>query len=244
MPGHNHPSKEADSEFEKTAKSPPVGAAPIPKASLIPDRAWKIAQLAAILASRHPHIWRQHGGYMGDESDSSSDFFYNGLLERAWFLLSRAEEIGIPTYAHELFVVGKRYTVDEIAGIFAAAGWRKLTTKPSVRKLLRLCKAALEECFKSHSQHIINHFFDGKDPGPSGTDKANPQVNPFFEEGTRQLRENVVWRSMTLEAFEKPPGAHSRADSFVSAFHIFYDCVERSLMLDQLHRPLPHRDAP
>lgn len=92
-----------------------------PEPAVPSDSAWRIAQLAAILAARYPVHRSQHDHRNSDEDwrsvrdgeDSGLDYFYFSLLRRAQFLLAHAEARAGEIHASRLFEAPRFYTVKE-----------------------------------------------------------------------------------------------------------------------------------
>jgi len=110
------------------------------------DRAWKIAQLAATLATRYTSEFKPEGGapgkqfgtdyYQGGEADPRFDEFYQCLINRAEDLLDRASgKLGY-VFAFELFFPGRSYSLNEASGIFTQVKWPKLKDRKTVEKLI------------------------------------------------------------------------------------------------------------
>ncbi|MEN8775110.1 MAG: hypothetical protein ABF379_16960 [Akkermansiaceae bacterium] len=128
------------------------------------ERAWKIAQLAATLATRYTLDLGKPGGdpeqlirnaIPNGESDFYYDGFYLGLLERAEDLLTKAEQ-GFDNrhvYAYEFLEDQKFYSFEKIAKVLKEAGWPYMhgrnTVEAFISRTLKKVKQQNEE-LKSH----------------------------------------------------------------------------------------------
>jgi hypothetical protein len=148
-----------------------------PDPETISDRQWKIAQLAATLATRYAvphgqsHIAKRTDPawtLIANEADPRLDPFYISLLRRAEFLLIGAGARWGQLHAEELFDPADHYTVKEITREFQLAGWAGLESVNSVKKLL----ADVEEVYTKRADVQINHFvrseIDDQYYNPSG----------------------------------------------------------------------------
>lgn len=106
-----------------------------------PERAWKIAQLAAVLASKPP-----------PELANSKDLLAsnNRLVELGWAvrdaerILAASEDATSRVYAYQLFE-GGWYSIDKARAVFKRNGWRRLTSWHSVDNLFAEILRALKQ---------------------------------------------------------------------------------------------------
>jgi hypothetical protein len=126
------------------------------KHKVLDDRNWKIAQLAATLATRYNLDLGKPGGepeqlirnaIPNGESDSYYDGFYLGLLQRAADLLTKAEQ-GFESryvYADELFEHGKFYSCQQIADTLKKVKWPDMKSRNSVEKFINETLAEIKK---------------------------------------------------------------------------------------------------
>ena len=99
------------------------------------DRAWRVAQLAStLMASRVKKL--REAGRLRDLSDEYLDAEFSGALLRAEWLLSQAEEHEHEVGAYQVFTEGEFLTAEKIAKQFEGAGWKGLSSKVPVTRLM------------------------------------------------------------------------------------------------------------
>lgn len=120
------------------------------------ERAWKVAQLAATLATRYsmPMDNRHLTGeafidyQLEDGEDSLAlDAFYLGLTARAETLLAMAEKRTGFVYAYQFFERGRHYTFSEMETVFTKCDWNGLTSENSIRNLVKKLVSELSELY-------------------------------------------------------------------------------------------------
>lgn len=134
--------KKASAKSGKTAKTPEENSLENK------ERAWRVAQLAATLATRYTLDLGKPGGdpeklirnaIPKGESDSYYDWFYQGLLERADDLLTQAEQwdaLDKYVYADELFGQERFYSYKQIADVLKGVKWPKMTSRKPVEDFI------------------------------------------------------------------------------------------------------------
>lgn len=129
------------------------------KGAELRDRQWKIAQLAATLATRYPpmtkndvHESRQSRAKQHDLT-SEDRRLYISLVDHADMILSAAsKKVGFIN-AGVFFDHGKFYSANEIAEIMKEAKWPRLGSEASIKKFMR---DYFEEC-----ENLLNERLDG-----------------------------------------------------------------------------------
>lgn len=235
---------------------PPAGH---PGPDAFSDWQWKIAQLAATLATRYavPH-GRSHIAKRTDptwtlvanEADPQLDPFYLSLLRRAEFLLIYAGARWGQLHAANLFEPGTLYTVKEITAEFQQAGWAGLESENSVRTLL----AKVKEVYTKQTDELIEHFvrseIDDEYYKPSGkkhkgkADATKAEIAAILEDPTKaashpnisaQIKGQIALRLFIqgglLDALGK-----GRHDSKIEPHQIFAVCLEDKLFDEKLWR--------
>jgi hypothetical protein len=116
------------------------------------DRGWKIAQLAATLASA-ANI--REGGVAGLQlnphiASPELDSFYAAALKRAETMLDWAEGHYGNVYAYQLFEEATVHTEEDILAEFKNAGWPGLSSKQPVMDLMRDIHNSFDVELKAH----------------------------------------------------------------------------------------------
>ncbi len=116
------------------------------------ERAWKIAQLAAVLASsgeirESSHRLVNAGSRI---ASPSLDTFYAAALKRAETLLDWAEGRWGKMYAYQFFDEGKIYTETQILAVFSHTGWEDLSSKQPIINLMRQIRGEFKEQIRLH----------------------------------------------------------------------------------------------
>jgi hypothetical protein len=118
------------------------------------ERAWKIAQLAAVLAQADlkgpsPVQLQLHSRLASKGLDSH----FAAALKRADMLLSWAEGKQENVHAYQLFEEGETFTKLRITDIFKNAGWSSLKAKASVTNLM---ESLLKKCEEDLQDRRLN----------------------------------------------------------------------------------------
>lgn len=115
--------------------------------SNVSDRAWKIAQLAAVLVQTFNQKERGPRGLKVNPRLASKelDSYYAAALKRADILLSWAEGRGGDVHAYQLFEEGERLTEAQIMKIFKGVGWDGVKSKQPVMDLMDSLRGDFEE---------------------------------------------------------------------------------------------------
>lgn len=192
---------------------------PIPEVPEAPPRAWKVAQLAAVLATRHPFIAVEGCTDLPQERTKTQrrhvhqappdlEDFYFSLVIRAEELLRMAEKKRGEICAHELFDPERKYSIREIVTIFRMYNWVGLEGPTSVRRLITKCLDDLDALVKRPTR-------DADGASSSLRDQIRGDIQSLVDDG-RALGGSAIRR--------------------VDAYSIFKKCVENELNLDQLTR--------
>ncbi|HEX8371797.1 MAG TPA: hypothetical protein VF585_03385 [Chthoniobacterales bacterium] len=155
---------------EETGSDEPKGA-PFNAAA---DRAWKIAQLAATLASAQDI---REGGMPGMRmnpkiASTDLDPYFSAALKRAETLLGWAEGKWGEIQAFRLFEEGKVLTEEEILKTFSAHGWQGLSSKQPVMDLM----AEIREKFEAELEEELT----ATTPQSKFVEKVNMKIDDLI----------------------------------------------------------------
>jgi len=148
------------------------------------ERAWKIAQIAATLASRYlilpgqPSDSASNDGdwtLARDEAAPELDRFFLSLLRRAEFLLLHGERRAGSIHAWQLFDPARYYSVREITKEFQLAGWTGLTSENSVRSLFAEIKKTIGQHTEADLKHRLRWSLDPDYISQSGNKLSREQ---------------------------------------------------------------------
>ncbi|MEA3188515.1 MAG: hypothetical protein QOD99_2345 [Chthoniobacter sp.] len=225
----------------------------------ISDRAWKTANLAAILAARYPvphgqpsHSVSADGDWtlVRNEADPELDGFYLSLLRRAQFLLAHAEARIGQIHAWQLFDPRRRFTVTETLREFKKAGWRGLTSENSVRTLLNEIRQQIEARMSSEIEHLLRgdldpEYIKRQTPKLSQSERKeiekqitdlqnNPDRITDHNRITASIKEQIALLRSRQTMYQTVVGG---ADGGYVAFALFAQCEDMSIMDEKLWHP-------
>jgi hypothetical protein len=108
--------------------------------------AYRRAQVAAtLMAQRLQHF--QNGGLPRDLSDPAWDLEFEGASKRADMMIRSALKRDHDVHAYQVFKEGQVFTAEEIADELKSVGWKGLSSKIPVEKLLGSLKNQMEGHF-------------------------------------------------------------------------------------------------
>ena len=118
------------------------------------ERAWKIAQLAAVLASSIEPRERISSGFRSEPqiASVSLDPLYAGALKRAESLLDWAEGNWGPVHAYRLFEESEILTEEQILNVFKEVEWPDLKSKQPVMDLMAESRTYFEDELGLHER--------------------------------------------------------------------------------------------
>ena len=251
----NPPKKTADGESESR---PTTSVAPSTTGT---DRAWKVAQLAATLATRYVvHLGQSNTSatnngdwtLVRNEAAPELDGFYLSLLRRAEFLLAHGEARVGRVHASQLFDSTRRYSVKEITAEFRQSGWTGLTSENSIRSLLGEISDEMDRKSRAQVEHLVRFILDPQYlPHRRDTklrkgerDKIEQEVSTLLEKPDSikthpkisvPIKEQVGLVRSRLRMIRDSLG-QGGGESGVNAYAVFGTCADDGVLEEKLWR--------
>jgi len=169
---------------------------------------------------RHPS--RPSDPTIVNEADPRLDHFYEGLVDRARFLLAYAGARTGNVHAHQIFEPAKRYSVQEIADRFREAGWHKLIQVNTVKRLFDEVREALYSKLRQ-SMDEIESLID-----VPGLDKE------LVRETRREIADDLA--SLNFEFEDPEPDSDRKTSQLLLVYDILVRCSWDNLFEHRLIR--------
>jgi len=115
------------------------------------ERAWKVAQLAAVLVQTSKPGERAPAGLEVNPRLTSKELdpYFAAALKRADLLLSWAEGHEGCVHAYQLFQEGDRLTEEQVKEVFREANWNRLMSKDPVMNFMKALRDRFDEQLES-----------------------------------------------------------------------------------------------
>lgn len=124
------------------------------------ERALRIAQIAATLATRHVSTREEATSVREDHPSLNS--FYESLIIRARDLFDRANQEDPYVYAYELFEPRKHYSTNQIVSVFQQAGWAGMSSRNRIEAFIEGAVAGVRVKYDREKNSLKDQQGQGK----------------------------------------------------------------------------------